>query len=239
MRAPVRSDGGVTTTSPHAPATAARPSGAQPSAALPSGALRTVGWPAALALAVAAGLLAGALTSFGQTLLGDTPFQGLANAVSPWLVAPFLVGATARRSVTAALAGLLTCAAQVAGYYVAADLRGFAVGSASILLWSIAGVIGGPVFGMAGRLWRRTRSGDPRWAGAGAALLAGCWLAEALVTYLVVLRRPDEALVFALVAGLLVALLGRGGGHRALLIRLPVAVAAGAAGFAVLHAVVG
>jgi hypothetical protein len=200
---------------------------------------RTAGWPALLALAVAAGLLTGVLTSFGQTLLGDTAFQGLANAVSPWLVAPFLVGALARRPAAAALAGLLTCAGQVAGYYLAADLRGFAVGSASILLWTCAGVLGGPLFGAAGRLWRRGRSGGSRWVGVGAALLAGCWLAEALLTYLVVLRRPDEALVFAVVAGLLVVLLSRGGDRRAVLARLPVATAVGAAGFAALHVVAG
>ena len=166
---------------------------------------RTVGWPALLALAVLAGALVGALTSFGQTLLGGTSFQGLANAVSPWLVASFLVGALARRPDAAAVAGLL----------------------------------GGPLFGVAGRLWRRGPSVGARWAGVGGALLAGCWLAEALVTYLVVLHRPDEALVFAAVGGLLVVLLGRGSERKALLTRLPLAAALGAAGFAVLHVALG
>ncbi len=200
---------------------------------------RTVGWPALLALAVLAGALVGALTSFGQTLLGGTSFQGLANAVSPWLVASFLVGALARRPDAAAVAGLLTCAGQVAGYYLVADLRGFAVGSASIVLWTVAGLLGGPLFGVAGRLWRRGPSVGARWAGVGGALLAGCWLAEALVTYLVVLHRPDEALVFAAVGGLLVVLLGRGSERKALLTRLPLAAALGAAGFAVLHVALG
>jgi hypothetical protein len=54
----------------------------------------------------------------------------VANAVSPWLVTPFLVGAFTRRTVLAAFVGLLTCAAHVAGYYLVADLRGFVVGSA-------------------------------------------------------------------------------------------------------------
>ena len=117
---------------------------------------RTAGPLAPIGLAVAAGLITGALTSVGQSALGDTAFQGVANAVSPWLVAPFLVGAFTRRTVLAAFVGMLTCAAQVAGYYLVADLRGFAVGSASILLWTVAGVVGGPLFGVAGRCsaWR-------------------------------------------------------------------------------------
>ncbi len=224
----MRSDGGVLTSTSPAPAGAAH-------APAPAPAARTAGWPALLAVAVAAGLLAGALTSFGQTLFGGGALAGLANAVSPWLVAPFLVGALARRPWAAAAAGLLTCAGEVVGYYLTADLRGFAVGSAAILLWTVAGALGGPVFGLAGRLWRTGRAEGPRWAGAGAALLAGCWLAEALVTYLVVLRRPDQAAVFAVVAALLVLLLGRGGDRGALLTRLPVAVVLGAAGFAALH----
>jgi ABC-type thiamin/hydroxymethylpyrimidine transport system permease subunit len=205
------------------------------SGADPAPAARTVEWPALLAAALAVGLLGGALTSVGQTLFGAGPLAGLANAVSPWLLAPFVVGALARRPGAAALAGLLACAGEVAGYYLTAELRGFAVGSAAILLWTVAGALGGPVFGLAGRLWRTGRTGDPRWAGAGAALLAGCWLAEALVTYLAVLRRPDQAAVFAVVAALLVVLLGRGGDRRALLTRLPAAVVLGAAGFAALH----
>lgn len=225
----VLSDGGVPPTTSDVPVGAAAPPQTP----------RTAGWRALLVLAATAGLLAGALTSFGQTLLGSTAFQGLANGVSPWLVTPFVVGAVARRPSAAALAGLLTCAGQVAGYYLVADLRGFAVGAASMLLWTCAGVLGGPVFGAAGWLWRTARSVNGRWSGVGGALLAGCWLAEALITYLVVLRRPDEALVFAVVAALLAGLLSRRGDRRALLTRLPVAAAVGAAGFAALHVVIG
>lgn len=199
---------------------------------------RTADRLAPIGLAVAAGLVTGALTSVGQTVLGDTVFQGVANAVSPWLVAPFLVGAFTRRTVLAAFVGMLTCAAQVAGYYLVADLRGFAVGSASILLWTVAGVVGGPLFGVAGRLWRDGRAVGGRWDGLGGALVVACWFAEALVTYLVVLRRPEEAAVFAVGAGLSFLLLARGGRRRAVLTRLPLCVALGCAGFAVLHLVV-
>ncbi|WP_158372819.1 DUF6518 family protein [Cellulosimicrobium cellulans] len=189
--------------------------------------------PAVLAIAVGAGLAVGALTSFGQTLLGGTWFAGLANAVSPWLVASFLVGALARRGWVAALAGLVACAGEVAGYYLAADLRGFAVGTSSVAVWAVSGVVGGPVFGWAGRLWR-TAAG--RWRGLGPALLVGCWLAEAVVTYAVVLRYGDDAVVFAAVSAVLVVLLGRPGGQTGALLRwLPAAAVVGAAGFAAVH----
>ena len=193
--------------------------------------------PAVLAIAVGAGLAVGALTSFGQTLLGGTWFAGLANAVSPWLVASFLVGALARRGRVAALAGLIACAGEVAGYYLVADLRGFGVGASSVAVWAVSGVVGGPVFGWAGRLWR-TAAGRRR--GLGPALLVGCWLAEAVVTYAVALRYRGDAAVFAAVAALLVVLLGRAGGQtRALLRWLPAAAVVGAAGFAAVHLLLG
>ncbi|WP_147795740.1 DUF6518 family protein [Cellulomonas sp. Y8] len=208
-----------------APATAGRPA----ASGLPA--------PAVLAVAVGAGLAVGALTSVGQTLLGGTAFAGLANAVSPWLVASFLVGALARRGWVAALAGLLACAGEVAGYYLVADLRGFAVSASSVAVWVVAGVLGGPVFGWAGRLWR-TATGT--WRGLGPALLVGCWLAEAVVTYAVVLRYGDDAAVFAVVAALLVVLLGRVGGQTVALLRwLPAATVVGAAGFAAVHLALG
>src|SRR6478752_1935118 len=109
---------------------AARSAGPTPAPGLPA--------PGVLAAAVGAGLVVGALTSFGQTVLGGTWFAGLANAVSPWLVASFLV----------------------------ADLRGFGVGASSVAVWAVSGVVGGPVFGWAGRLWR-TAAG--RWRGLGPA----------------------------------------------------------------------
>jgi hypothetical protein len=193
--------------------------------------------PAVLAVAVVAGLATGALTSFGQTLLGGTAFGGLVDAVSPWLVVPFLVGALARRGWTAALAGVLACAGEVAGYYATAELRGFPVGAAGITLWAVAGLLGGPVFGWAGRQWRL---GTGRRRGLGAGLLVGCWLSEAVVTYLAVLRSVHDAAVFAGAAVVLAVVLGRAGRQtRAVLAWSPAAALAGAAGFVALHHVVG
>ena len=186
-------------------------------------------------LAVLAGLVVGAVTSFGQTVLGDTAFAGLANAVSPWLVLPFVVGALALRDRQAAVLGLLACVGQVAGYYLVAHLRGFGVGSAFVTTWAVAGVVGGPLFGWAGRAWR-TATGRLR--GAGGALMVAAWGTEAVVTYAIALHDGDQAVVFGVVAVVAAVVLGVVGRQvRALLVWLPVACLLGAAGFGVMHAV--
>lgn len=117
----------------------------------------------------------GVLTSFGQTEV-----QGVAaaffNSASAWL-APFVVGAAvARTRAGAAAAGLATCVCQLVAYDVTSSLRGFAVGAAINAFWGVCAVIGGPVFGLAGRLWREG-------SGIGAAVLPAAFLAEGLWVY--------------------------------------------------------
>src|SRR4051812_29452032 len=73
--------------------------------------------------AVAVGLVVGAATSWAQTLLGSTARAGLANAVSPWLVAPFLAAARAAGRRSEGMLGILTCVAEVLGYYATAAVR--------------------------------------------------------------------------------------------------------------------
>ncbi|MCC2335747.1 DUF6518 family protein [Cellulomonas wangsupingiae] len=170
--------------------------------------------PQAVAVAVLAGLVVGALTSFAQGLpLG--PFGGLANAVAPWLLVPFGIGALARGWRWALGAGVVACVAQVAGYYVAADLRDIGVGAPWLLIWLACALPGGAVAAVAGRSWWRTgplQAGLER--GAGAAVLVAAWLAEAVVRYAVVLRYPGHAVVFAVTGLVALALLGwRGRQH--------------------------
>ncbi len=185
---------------------------------------------ATAAAATAVGLAVGSATSFLQTVL-PPPFEGLANAVSPWLMAPTAVGLLlARRRGDAVLLGVLTCAAQVVGYYVTADLRGFGVGSAYVIVWTVAAVVGGPVFALLGRL---TRVADGRWRGVGPAAVAALWAAEALVQYLVVLGYRDDAAVFGCVSVVLLVVLGRSARQlRPAVLWFPVALAAGALAFA-------
>jgi hypothetical protein len=161
------------------------------------------------ALVVATGLAIGAATSFGQGHLGGAS-NALVNSVSAWLVAPFAAGALMAARRGAALAGLTVAVLEVAGYYVTADLRGFANGPLLIAFWLACGVAGGPLFGAAGRVWR---GGDRRERGLGGALVpavfaaeglwldlheqhdaarAGLWLGCAAVAAAVLLRRPAE-----------------------------------------------
>jgi hypothetical protein len=174
------------------------------------------------------GLAVGAVTSGAQTLLGGSALAGLANAVSPWVVAPFLLGATGSGRRSAAALGVLTCVAEVAGYYVTAALRGFGVGWAPVLLWVAAGLVAGIVFGLAGHSWRTTVG---RERGLGAALLVAVWACEAVVTYV------GHAVVFGAVAVLLLVLLGRSRGQLTAVLRwLVPAVGLGVAGLLGLQA---
>ncbi len=193
-------------------------------------------WPAPRrwALALAVGLVVGAATSGAQTLLGGSAFAGLANAVSPWVVAPFLLGATGRGRRSAAALGVLGCVAEVAGYYLTAALRGFGVGWGPVLLWVVAGLVAGVAFGLAGHSWR-TAVGRER--GLGAALLVAVWACEAVVTYGVALGYAGSAVVFGAVAVLLLVLLGRFRRQLTAVLRwLVPAVGLGVAGLLGLHA---
>jgi hypothetical protein len=125
------------------------------------------------------GLAIGALTSVGQTYLGG-PVNALVNSASMWLIAPLLIGRTARTRGGAATAGLVVALSQLLGYYLTAHLRGFGVGGGMVAIWTACAIVGGPLFGAAGHLWR---SGDPRLRGAGATALPAIFLAEGLWIY--------------------------------------------------------
>lgn len=186
-----------------------------------------------VAVAVVLGLGWGATTSGLQTVL-PSPFGGLANAVAPWLMAPFVVGTFCRSLGTAAVLGLLTCLLQVPGYYVTADLRGFPVGSAYVLVWSAAAVVGGPVFGVAGRL---LRSGQGRLRGLAPALVGGVWLAEGIATYAIVLGYYGDAIVFGVVGVVLFLSLSRRGRAGSALLWLLVVLPSGVGANLLLHVV--
>jgi hypothetical protein len=132
------------------------------------------------ALVVAVGLVVGALTSVGQTYLGGA-LNAFVNSASAWLIAPFIVGAVMPTRRTAAAAGLATALAQLLGYYACAHLRGYPSGGSIVAFWGACALIGGPLFGAGGHLWR---SGSPRVAGLGSTLLPAAFLAEGLWVYL-------------------------------------------------------
>jgi hypothetical protein len=164
-----------------------------------------LGTPVALGLAVLIGLAWGAATSGLQTVL-PWPFSGLANAVSPWVAPAFVIGALTRRSWVAAVAGTLVCFGEVGGYYALSLVRDFGVNPAMVVTWVATGVVGGPVFGVAGWCWRHVRS--LRWTGLSAALMGGVFLSEGAVGYGIYLHYTGDAVLFCTMGVLLVAALG-------------------------------
>lgn len=183
-------------------------------------------------LAVAAGLLVGTLTAFGQGVLSGA-LNALVNSVAAWLVAPWLVGRTAATARGAAVAGLTVCALQVVGYYVTDELRGYSAGSAAIVaMWVGCAVVGGPGLGVAGRFGR---VGAPAVRGLGGATLAAVFLAEGAWTYAGRLGYWDTAALWWAIGGGIALATLRG-------VRewrwLPACVVVGLAGEALLQVVV-
>ena len=147
------------------------------------------------------GLGVGVLTSLGQGQL-DRPFAAFCNSASAWLVAPFLVGALMATRRSALLAGLLTCLLQLVGYYVTAHVRGFAAGNI-VVFWTLCALVGGPLFGLAGNLWR---SGGRNTRGVGGTALPAAFAAEGLWLYHHELHYESTAVLWLSVAAVLLLL---------------------------------
>jgi hypothetical protein len=138
------------------------------------------------------GLALGALTSFLQTHLAN-PWSSLVNSVTPWLLAAFFIGALSNGLVRAIGYGFLVTILELVGYTVTASLRGYPSGLAITLFWALGAVVGGPVFGWAGRLWAR---GSRSRSALGAAILAGAFIAEGAEVYAIRLHDGESAVLF-------------------------------------------
>jgi hypothetical protein len=150
------------------------------------------------------------------------------NSASAWLVAAFAVGACTRTWRGAALAGAVVCLCELAGYYVTAHARGYPAGTAILLFWTACVLVGGPLLGAAGTLWRH---GSRHLKALAIATAAGAFLAEGLWTYAYQLSYGDTAVLWlAIAAVLLLALPGRHGPRLEsaawLLVVLPVGLVA-------------
>ncbi len=163
-------------------------------------------------MVVVAGLATGALTQLGQGLLPDDWSQ-LANAISPWLLVAFLVGSTMPGPLRAALAGFGTLALALVGYDAMILLRyGYGPGTTSTVFWGIGAIVGGPVFGTAGRWWR---AGRDRQRAIAIGLLVGVFVSEGLRNALT-LSYPAAGAAFILAGLLMPLVLGRSRGDRLL-----------------------
>lgn len=194
-----------------------------------SGPGRAAGLVAVLAVT---GLAVGAVTSILQSYLNQ-PWLSLVNSASPWLAPMFGLGALWRRPITAAVAGLGTGLAELAGYYLTAAARGYPAGGSILVFWAACAVVGGPVFGTAGWLWWR-HSG--RLGRLGASALPAAFLAEAAVVYAWSLRYYSSAMLLAVIGVALLAVAGlRGNGPARAAAWLLVTFPAGVAAELVLH----
>lgn len=160
--------------------------------------------PARFGSVLVLGLGVGALTSVLQTYL-DSPWSSLVNAASPWLAPMFVAALLWRAPATAAAVGVAVGLLELVGYYTTAQLRGHPAGHAILLFWAVCAVVGGPIFGLAGWLWRH---GSGRLAGAGAAAMGAAFLAEAIVAYGFRLHYVSSLVLFAVIGLGLVVLLG-------------------------------
>jgi hypothetical protein len=155
-------------------------------------------------LVVGVGLAVGVMTAVLQQVL-EPPWFSLVNAASPWLTPMFAVGALWRRSVSAAMAGLATGLLELIGYYATAISNGYPfLGGRLVLFWFVCALVGGPIFGAAGRSWWRGSVLD----GFGSAVLPAAWFAEAAVVYGLRLRYADSVWLFSAIGAALVIAIG-------------------------------
>ena len=163
-----------------------------------------------IGLVVGVGVATGALTQSGQSVLPDGWSQA-ANAISPWLLVAFLVGAVMPDLRWAAAAGIVVLLFALVGYYGMIQLRyGYGGGTGSWIFWGLGAVVGGPVFGVAGRSWR---VGSDRQRAAAIGLLCAVAITEG-VYHLVVLDEAQVAAGFVIVGLLVPLVFGRSAQDR-------------------------
>ena len=160
-------------------------------------------WKRAL-LVLLAGLGTGFVTQLLQSAL-PTGWSQVANAISPWLLVAFLVGAAMPDRGSAIVAGLATLVLALIGYYATTQLRyGIGGGTNALIFWGLGAAVGGPVFGFAGHVWR---TGEHRNRALALGLLAAVFIAEGGY-HLLALSEPGVAVGFV-IAGLLVPVRAR------------------------------
>jgi Family of unknown function (DUF6518) len=116
----------------------------------------------------------GALMAWATDQGGDSrsTLSQLRNVIgslsTPWVLIPFVAGTLCARRLTGALLGLATTLTALAGWYLCATLsedlggHGF-LGDLRLefsanRVWFTAGLISGPLFGILGSWWHRTRT---------------------------------------------------------------------------------
>ena len=144
---------------------------------------------AALAASAAGGFVVGGLTQLGQTHLPDA-LHPLANSGAPWVLIAFGLALLARTVWVACLCGALALVGLEMGYVVIAAMRGFPSAPSTVAFWLTAGVVFGPLAGMAGYYLRARRA---TLGAVGGGLVAGIVSGEGLAAYLTVRDTSEPA----------------------------------------------
>jgi len=127
-------------------------------------------------------LVLGGLTAYAQQWLPEQ-LGSLANSAGPWVLIAFLLALLANRPVLAALAGAAALFMLLAGYVIAANIRGYESSTALLVFWGTAAVLVGPFVGLAA-YW--SRSGGPGLVACGAGLIGGLLIGEAVYGLVVI-----------------------------------------------------
>jgi len=160
-------------------------------------------------VAVLAGLVLGALTSYAQGWLPGA-LASLANSSGSWCLVAFLLALAATRRWAAALTGFLTLLMLLVGYVLAAAVRGFASSNSLLIFWGLAALVAGPVLGLAAQEVRR---GGTTAAACGVAVMSGVLVGEGAYGLIVIADTTDPVYWWvSIVAG--VVLLGWVGARR-------------------------
>ncbi|WP_219414347.1 DUF6518 family protein [Pseudonocardia nigra] len=126
------------------------------------------------AVAAVCGLLLGALTAYGQEWLPDA-LRSVANSAGSWSLVAFALATAAPRRTAAVVVGPLSLLALLAGYVLAAAVRGDASSTRMIVFWGLAAVVVGPFIGLAAHA---VRAGTATAAAVGAGGMAGLLVGE-------------------------------------------------------------
>jgi len=124
--------------------------------------------------AAGAGLVVGGLTAYAQEWL-PAEVGSLANSAGSWALVAFGLAMLAPTRASAATVGALVLAALLAGYVLAAAIRGDTSSARLIIFWGLAALLVGPPLGLAAH-W--VRAGQPMLAAIGVAAMSGVLVGE-------------------------------------------------------------
>jgi len=155
-------------------------------------------------LIVVVGLASGALTAVGQGLLPQS-WNTLVNSGAVWLLVAFLVSACAPSPVWAMVAGLGVLFAEVLGYFGSVSLMlGYDIPLVATGIWLAVALVGGPVYGLAGRWWWL---GSNRQQMIALALMGGVFVAEGVIALIWLEQGKEASRWIEIAVGVLIPLL--------------------------------